>query len=231
MSLDFPGASLADGAVVSPEPRQPDFHGVPLSMARSSRRFILFKRLCDIGFSLLALLPLLGISLVLLLLNPFLNPGPLFFRQERMGLGCQRFLLWKFRSMMPSEAGLRAHDAVFEHERVPPLGAFLRKSRIDELPNFLNVLSGDMSVVGPRPDAWEHAVQYIDIVPYYRDRFLVRPGITGLAQVRAGYADSRNVIRRKARLDRFYVRRSRCRFDLRIILGTIRVMLTGFGAK
>lgn len=203
----------------------------PVAIARWSPRFRVFKIGVDTLSALLALPLIAGVSVVLLVLNPFFNPGPLFYRQERMGLGGKRFRMWKFRTMVPCDTMVRgAHDPV-EDDRITPLGRILRRLRIDELPNFVNVLRGEMSLVGPRPDAWEHASRYIDTVPYYHDRFRVRPGITGLAQIRSGYADNWRAVERKARLDRHYVRRSRGRLELYIILATMTVVLTGAGAK
>lgn len=201
------------------------------SVARWTWKFRVFKRSCDLVFAIGAL-PIVGVlSLLLLVLNPVFNPGPLFFRQERMGLGGERFWMWKFRTMRCSPDGVRAHDAALEDDRVTALGRILRRSRIDELPNIFNILTGDMSLVGPRPDAWEHAVQYLGTIPYYSDRFRVRPGITGLAQVRSGYADTSRAIERKARFDRHYVMHSRMKLDLRILLATALIVFTGFGAK
>ncbi|MEM8550692.1 MAG: sugar transferase, partial [Verrucomicrobiota bacterium] len=122
------------------------------------------------------------------------------------------------------------HDPVEQH-RITPLGGLLRKLRIDELPNFFNVLSGDMSLVGPRPDDLEHAKKYAETVPYYSERTRVKPGITGVAQVRMGYAADEGEVRRKARYDRMYVRRSCGRLDLSVIAATFAVMVTGFGAR
>lgn len=203
----------------------------PIPVARWSAQFVMFKRGCDYCFSIGALPIVVLCALVLLVINPFVNPGPLFFRQERMGLRGRRFSMWKFRTMLPAATNVRAHDAPLEEDRITKLGRVMRKSRIDELPNIINVLSGEMSLVGPRPDAYSHASEYIRSVPNYHYRLRVRPGITGLAQVRGGYADTPEAILRKARLDRFYVERSCGRMDLYIIWRTIYVMLTGFGAR
>jgi lipopolysaccharide/colanic/teichoic acid biosynthesis glycosyltransferase len=182
-------------------------------------------------FVALALPILAGLCLALLVLNPFFNSGPLFFRQERMGLGSTRFTIWKFRTMSPAPAKGRHPDAPVERRRITPLGFFLRRSRLDELPNIFNIISGDMTLVGPRPDIWEHAEDYSKTIPYYRDRVRVKPGITGLAQVRLGYADNRNAVKRKARYDRLYVRRSHGRLDVRILWETIVTVFSGSGAK
>lgn len=193
--------------------------------------FLVFKVTCDAGFCFAAAPFLLVAALVLLCLNPVLNPGPLFFCQERMGKNGQRFCMWKFRSMASAQDLLRAHDAPVEQHRINRLGRFLRRSRIDEMPNLINILRGEMSLVGPRPDAWEHAVVLAQTIPRYRGRVRARPGITGLAQIRNGYADSDTSIRRKARLDSIYIDRSGLRLELYILIKTVRVVLTGFGAK
>ena len=125
----------------------------------------------------------------------------------------------------------RAHDAPLETHRITPFACYMRKFRIDELPNFLNVLCGTMSVVGPRPDTWNHSVNYKLNIKYYAGRFRVRPGITGLAQVRVGYADSIRAVKRKARLDHLYIEKSSIWLDFHIIRQTFLVITTGFGAK
>ncbi len=191
----------------------------------------LFARSFDIVFAVLAAPTVLAVALVLLVLNPIFNPGPLFFRQKRMGKDCTSFHVWKFRTMLPSSVAVRSHDAPLDRHRITRLGALLRKSRLDELPNLINVLRGEMALVGPRPDAWDHAVVYIRTVPLYAQRFAVLPGITGLAQVRSGYADDYKSVCRKARLDAIYVRSRSARMDTGIVLATVVVMLTGFGAR
>lgn len=201
---------------------------VPASGSQSSD---LIKRAADIAAALFALNIILSVALVLLVLNPVANPGPLFFRQRRMGQGGRPFMLIKFRTMSVGPSDIRAHDAPLEVERITPLGHILRKYRIDELPNFLNVLRGEMSVVGPRPDAIDHAWIYAQIVPYYRERYTRKPGITGLAQVRSGYADTARAVCRKARYDKFYGRRASFWLDLFILRKTVGVVLSGFGAR
>jgi len=203
-----------------------------LPQLNRTRRYWRVKRASDIGFAVAAL-PVIGLLAVLLaLVNPLCNPGPVFFRQTRMGRYGAPFLMWKFRTMAPCVQGsLRAHDAPVEEHRIPPLGRFLRTFRLDELPNFFNVLRGEMSLVGPRPDAFDHALELVDTVPRYRERFRVLPGITGISQVQLGYANTLEIVRRKARYDAFYVRKARIRTDLYIIGRTVRVVLSGFGAK
>lgn len=199
--------------------------------AQFEPQYVVFKFLCDKGFALLNLPIILLVSVVLLILNPFFNPGPLFFTQDRMGKGQVRFKMWKFRTMSVASGDKRSHDDPVETHRITPFAHALRKFRIDELPNFLNVLGGSMSLVGPRPDVWDYSTHYVRDIMYYNNRFQVRPGITGLAQIRGGYADSVTAIKRKARFDWFYVKNSRISLDLYIIWSTLYVICTGFGAK
>lgn len=199
--------------------------------AHWSPMFRAYKPLFDITLSLLAL-PLIGIMcIVLLILNPWLNPGPLFFTQERLGWHKRPFRMIKFRSMTTAKSEARGTEDGLEEHRITPLGRILRKLRLDELPNFLNVLRGQMSVIGPRPDARSHAEAFLDEIPHYEFRYLVKPGITGLAQIESGYADGVEATHRKANYDQVYVETSCGRLDVYIALRTIKVMLTGFGAK
>jgi lipopolysaccharide/colanic/teichoic acid biosynthesis glycosyltransferase len=190
-------------------------------------------RAFDILVAVPALLATGVMAVLIVLLNPLLNPGPLFYKQRRMGLGGRPFVIWKFRTMLDhaSEGPGRLHHDEVEHHRITPLGRFLRSTRIDELPNFINVLKGDMSVIGPRPDTWEHAIIFVQTVPYYSNRLRVRPGVTGLAQVRGGYADNPKAIERKARFDHHYVRRASLPLALYVVWRTIWVMMSGRGAK
>jgi lipopolysaccharide/colanic/teichoic acid biosynthesis glycosyltransferase len=194
-------------------------------------RVRIFKRIVDIHFALVGLPLTAVVAVALFVLNPFFNPGPVFFRQDRMGQGGEAFRIWKFRTMAPCNVSKRDHDDPLEEHRINRLGAFLRKSRLDELPNFINVLRGEMSLIGPRPDMVEHALAYSVTIPHYRERFRVKPGITGLAQIRYGYADHERAVRRKAANDLIYVERYTFRMDLHIIRRTIAVMMTGFGAR
>jgi len=148
-----------------------------------------------------------------------------------MGRGGEPFTLLKFRTMTPTEALTRGpHDPV-ETDRITPLGGLLRRSRLDELPQFLNVLAGDMSVVGPRPDFWDHAIHYAETVPGYRQRHRVRPGITGLAQIDGGYAEGIEATVQKTAHDLEYIARFGMRLEGYILWRTIVVVLSGTGAR
>ena len=212
---------------VSPAPRS----DVPGIDQPKSAVFLTAKRLFDVLVSLLAL-PVVGIaSLVLLLINPVWNPGRLFFVQTRMGQDCRPFPAIKFRTMHPAHQIIRGPDDPLEADRITPLGQFLRRSRIDELPQFLNVLAGHMSLIGPRPDYWEHAIHYLDTIPGYRQRHIVLPGISGLAQVDGGYAEGVDATLAKTRLDLDYIRNSGPGMEFYVFWRTIYVVFTGFGAR
>lgn len=176
--------------------------------------------------------PLLGlVALALAVLNPAFNPGPLFYRQPRMGRGGAPFMIWKFRTMRCGPADARGvHDDV-ERDRVTPLGAWLRRTRIDEAPQLLNILAGQMSLIGPRPDFLPHAEHYCATVPGYRQRHAVRPGISGFAQVTLGYAVGEAAFARKARADLVYIRAAGWRLEAWIWWRTIVTVLTGAGAR
>lgn len=196
-----------------------------------SRSFWMTKRILDIILSLLAL-PIAGfIALGLLALNPLLNRGPLFFAQRRMGRNQTEFTMWKFRTMSPAPETPRSPLDPVETDRITPLGGFIRKLRLDELPQLVNVLRGDMSLIGPRPDVIDHARDFVQTVPSYRHRHIVRPGISGYAQVRLGYTEGRDLAETKAQLDLYYIRNAGWRLEAWILLNTLRVMLSGDGAR
>jgi len=189
---------------------------------------------CKRGFDVLGALLLLPIVLVfvavLFLLNPFLNPGSVFFSQIRMGRECKPFKAYKFRSMRAVGQIRRGADDPLEHDRITPFGKFLRKTRIDELPQVFNVLRGDMSLIGPRPDYIHHARSYLRQIPEYRRRHDVRPGISGYSQVNLGYAVGTEATRDKARGDLHYIANAGFAMDLRLVLGTLRTVVTKSGA-
>ncbi len=197
---------------------------------RGSFLFWSSKRVFDIFVAIIGLPIITGIALWLLLINPWVNPGRLFYTQKRMGRHGDVFMVWKFRTMRADPDAARGPDDPLERHRITPLGRWLRRTRIDELPQLWNVLKGDMSLVGPRPDLLEHARAYVELVPRYNDRHQVRPGLSGLAQVRMGYAEGLALTARKARLDMIYIRRASWRLEWMILRRTIAVILTGFGA-
>jgi lipopolysaccharide/colanic/teichoic acid biosynthesis glycosyltransferase len=187
------------------------------------------KRLFDTGMALALLVVLVPVALALIVLNPFFNAGPLLFRQDRMGYRCQRFGALKFRTMrMAGHAAPRgAFDAV-EADRITPLGRILRKTRLDELPQIINVLRGEMSMIGPRPDSYDHACIYLRQIDGYGARHQIRPGVSGLAQTEIGYVDDLSGIQRKVAADLYYIAHASLWLDAWIVWRTLIVV---FGQK
>ena len=192
-------------------------------------KFIAIKRGFDIGASSILLFPLSFLIPILWFANKRYNPGPLFFCQQRMGRDCKPFILVKFRTMVPTADEPRGYDDPLEVDRITTLGAWLRRTRIDELPQIINILRGEMSVIGPRPDVWGHASIYCELISGYRDRHRVRPGITGLAQVRIGYAEGVGTTRHKTRADLVYIRKMNFGLELLILGQTAFIVLRSFG--
>jgi lipopolysaccharide/colanic/teichoic acid biosynthesis glycosyltransferase len=196
----------------------------------SSPAYLRIKRLFDLLGCGVLLIPLALAALALLALNPWLNRGPLFFVQERMGQHGRPFRAWKLRTMVAAEQIERGAFDPLDSHRITPLGHILRRTRLDELPQVVNVLRGEMSLIGPRPDYLPHALVYADTVPGYRERHAVKPGISGLAQTEVGYVDGPEGVRAKVAADLHYVRHAGLRLDLWIAWRTLAVVLGRQGA-
>ena len=194
-----------------------------------NKLFWINKRIFDIILSLLLLPLLFTIGIVLLVPNLFFNRGKLFFIQKRMGKNCEYFYAIKFRTMSNVKEITRKYDEPIETNRITPLGGLLRKMRIDELPQILNVLKGDMSLIGPRPDYYIHALKYLEDVEGYRERYIIRPGITGLSQIRLGYAETLEATSKKTSIDNYYIQNLGYTIELKIILNTILIIMRGLG--
>ena len=189
----------------------------------------LSKRLFDIALSLILLVVLAGVAVGLFILNPFFNQGPLMYFQRRMGLAGQPFQAWKFRTMRPATATRRGAYDGLEEDRISCMGRIMRKARIDELPQIINVLRGEMSLIGPRPDLYEHACVYLKNVPGYADRHRIMPGISGYAQTEVGYVDGEEGVQRKVAADLYYIMHASFRFDLWIAWRTLCVIVARKG--
>lgn len=180
----------------------------------------MIKRLIDILISLFALIVLMPIFMGVILAIYFTDKGPIFFKQQRVGKNGQAFDIYKFRSMVIYAEKIGGYSTSDNDPRITPIGYWIRKSSIDELPQILNVLLGDMSIVGPRPDVPAQKTLYTD--SEWQLRNSVKPGITGLAQ--ATLRSSASVEQRKA-LDLQYVQEISTINDFKIILMTIRQIL------
>ena len=180
------------------------------------------KRLIDIVLSSLILcIAALPMAVIALAVRAS-SPGPAIFKQRRCGLDGRQVVVWKFRTMTVTEDGANIVQARENDPRVTPLGAFLRRTFLDELPQFINVLQGDMSIVGPRPHALAHNEKYRRLIPFYMLRHRVKPGITGWAQVRGFRGETEQLSKMEARVDHdlWYIRNWTLRLDLKIVLLT-----------
>lgn len=190
------------------------------------------KRIMDVACATLGLAMTLPLFPFIALAIKIDSSGPIFFRQLRLGEKEKIFQLYKFRTMrVDAETGTGAVWAQKNDPRVTRLGAFLRKSRIDELPQLFNVLRGDMSFVGPRPERPEFVEKLKEVIPYYSERHIVKPGVTGWAQVSYPYGASVEDALEKLRYDLYYIKKTSLVFDLVIILETLKVVLFRRGGR
>ncbi len=197
----------------------------------SSRIAAAIRRMADIAISLGLLAGTLPLMLLTALLIKLDSPGPVFYRQERVGLHGRRFTMLKFRSMR-LDAELRGPAwAARKDPRMTRIGAAIRRARIDELPQLINVLRGEMGCIGPRPERQHFVEQLAALIPFYRDRACVKPGLTGWAQVNFPYGASVEDARMKLSYDLFYVKHRSLFLDLLILLSTVRVILFQEGAR
>ena len=193
------------------------------------------KRLLDLAGGLLGLVPYLLVMPVVWLGNLAGSRGPLFYRQERVGRNGRRFTILKFRTMLPEDRSATTGSGgspwtAEDDPRITPFGRFLRRSHLDELPQVWNVLRGDLSLVGPRPEQPRYVLQLSETLPFYGMRHLVRPGLTGWAQVKYGYAGDEDDALEKLQYEFFYLRHQSFVFDLKVLGRTIRSVLGSEGA-
>lgn len=189
------------------------------------------RRLFSLAVSFLALVICLPFIPFIILAVRLSSPGPIFFSQTRVGLHGELFTLYKFRTMRQDAEAQGAVWAVKDDARVTPIGMFLRKTRIDEIPQLWNVLRGDMAFVGPRPERPEFVQWLSQEIPFYDLRHLIRPGITGWAQVRYRYGASLEETKRKLEYDLYYVKHLSIGLDLLIMFETIKTIILRRGAR
>lgn len=189
------------------------------------------RRVTDILLSIGLLLFTLPLMLVTALAIRLDSPGPVFYRQERVGLHGRLFTLCKFRSMRTDAEAKGPVWAAQKDNRVTRVGAFIRRTRIDELPQLMNVLRGEMSFIGPRPERPHFVDQLAAQIPFYRERAHVKPGLTGWAQVNYPYGASVEDARMKLSYDLYYLKRCSLFLDVLILFATVRVILFQEGAR
>ena len=192
------------------------------------------KRYIDIIGAVCALTLLSPLLVVLAILIRLDSKGPSLFRQTRMGYRGKPFTVLKFRSMRELPTGSETRDSdmtLNEDDRITRIGHFIRRTRLDELPQIINILRGEMSWIGPRPETLRLSQWYEDELPFYRYRHIVRPGITGWAQVNQGHVTSVDEVREKLEYDFYYVKYFSLWTDILIAIKTVSVVLTGHGSK
>ena len=208
-----------------------NFTFTDLLNVRSSDTYLLVKRVSDAVCSLLLLFVFSILMALVMVVIKLETTGPAIFAQQRIGLGGVSFTMYKFRSMVTDAERGGAQFAARGDKRVTRFGKFIRKYRIDELPQLCNVLRGDMSLIGPRPEQKNLLDELVEEIPLFPFRHSVRPGITGWAQVCQGYAYDVDSSSEKITYDLFYIKNLSFLLDMTIIVRTIRIMLTGFGSR
>ena len=199
-----------------------------------SQSYLLLKRLLDTLVILITAFIVIPIALLIASIIKWqnrYNRESIFFTQQRIGQGGKLFTMYKFRSMVASAEANGAQMATSDDMRVTKFGSFIRQTRLDELPQFVNVLKGDMSLIGPRPEQLDFVKRFNETIPFYRYRHIVKPGISGWAQVMQGYASDEDETKVKLEHDFFYIKNFSLTLDLLIVIKTIQTMMTGFGAR
>lgn len=195
---------------------------------KKSKVYLGIKRFIDVLLSLIGLvigIPMIIITSIFIVLESRCNP---IYSQMRIGLNNKEFRMYKIRSMRIDAEVNGAQWAEKNDPRITKVGKFIRKTRIDEIPQLFNVLKGDMSIIGPRPEREVFYKQFEKTIPDFRKRLLVKPGLTGYAQVNGGYDLTPD---EKLRLDLYYANNQSIKLDFMIILKTFRVVFTGEGAR
>lgn len=189
----------------------------------------IYKRVLDIISSLLGLIIGLPIMMIVAIFIKIEDRGPIFYTQERLGKDEKKFLVYKMRSMrIDAEKHGGAQWAQKDDPRITKIGKFIRKTRIDEIPQLFNILKGDMSLIGPRPERPELTYEFNKEIPGFIDRLCIKPGLTGLAQVNGGYDISP---KDKLKWDLIYIKNRSIFLDISIVLKTVGVVFTGEGAR
>lgn len=199
--------------------------------------YLKVKGFLDAVAALILLIVLLPVLLVVALMIRLDSPGPSLFTQQRTGFRARPFTVYKFRTMRTAPANSDPEQARVNamtqsnDPRITRLGSFLRKSRLDELPQLINILKGEMSLIGPRPEAVALTSWYEREIPFYHYRHIIKPGVTGWAQINQGHVADVDDVREKLNLDFYYVKNFSMWLDILIALRTIRTMFTGHGAR
>ena len=196
----------------------------------NKKRYIFPKRILDVVFSLLVIVTILSWLIPLVAIIIYLESGEyLFFTQERVGKNGKPFKIYKFKSMRGTSPMNDPLLSLEESVRITKFGRFIRKYRIDEFPQFFNVLKGEMSIVGPRPERQLFLNEIILHIPKYKQIQKLKPGITSLGQIKYGYADNLEQMLIRARYDLIYLDNLSLWTDIKVVLSTIKVVIKGEG--
>lgn len=201
-----------------------DHIGQPIPLSR-----LWLKRVIDIVLALIGMIILAIATIIFAPIIKLTSPGPVFYSQKRVGYMGRPITIHKFRSMRnDAEKKTGAVWAQKDDPRVTSIGRFMRKTRVDELPQFWNILVGDMSLVGPRPERPQLTEEFYEEWPEFPERLRTIPGLTGWAQINGGYDISPE---EKCHLDNYYIDHWSVLFDTKIVLGTVKIIFTGNGAR
>ncbi len=185
-------------------------------------QYRLFKRTIDILLSVIVFLVLLPFMPIIILMIKWQSPGPIFFKQQRTGLNGKPFGMYKFRTMHVNKEADTKKETVNDPRKFP-FGQFLRRTTLDEMPQLINILKGEMSVVGPRPHMLAHTKYYAERIPNFMERHTVKPGVTGLAQATGWRGDTPELwmMEERVRRDLFYIRHQSAKLDMAIIIHSL----------
>lgn len=197
----------------------------PFSRSNQNKLYLFFHRVLDLVFSVLGLIFGLLISPLILIGNLIGNRGPIFYTQIRVGRNGKHFRIYKLRSMVKDAEKDGAKFASERDSRVTRFGRFLRRSRFDEIPQFINVIKGDMSVIGPRPERPIFVKELSEKIPFYEIRHIVKPGVTGWAQVNAKYGSSTKHALEKLQYDLYYIKKRSLFLDISIVIKTLSTII------
>ncbi|MCC0635117.1 MULTISPECIES: sugar transferase [unclassified Clostridioides] len=201
---------------------------IDYSIVKGTVLFDLYQRVVDLVLSILGLvvgLPLIAIFGILIKIE---DKGPITYKQERLGKCGRRFYIYKLRSMRTDAEKFGAQWAEKDDPRITKVGKFIRKTRIDEIPQLFNILKGDMGLIGPRPERPNFTVQFNEEIPGFINRLAIKPGLTGWAQVNGGYEITPE---EKLKEDIYYIKNRSILLDFKILFKTVKVVLTGDGAR
>ncbi|PBE09627.1 UDP-phosphate N-acetylgalactosaminyl-1-phosphate transferase [Clostridioides difficile] len=201
---------------------------IDYSIVKGTVLFDLYQRIMDLVLSIIGLvigLPLIAIFGILIKME---DKGPITYKQERLGKCGRRFYIYKLRSMRTDAEKFGAQWAEKDDPRITKVGKFIRKTRIDEIPQLFNILKGDMGLIGPRPERPNFTVQFNEEIPGFINRLAIKPGLTGWAQVNGGYEITPE---EKLKEDIYYIKNRSILLDFKILFKTVKVVLTGDGAR